>query len=91
MGQRSIFRSAFMAAPSARRPFSVKPRTLAVYSYDIPEHALADWLKSALPDGYVGVSIRVVKVLDGEYLCYPDGTVQFVPLGRSAGPRIQVW
>lgn len=91
MGRRSMFRAAFMGAPAALRPFSAKPRTLAVYSYEIPQHALGSWLKSALPDGYVGASVRVVKVLDGEFLCYPDGTVQFVALGRAAGPRIQVW
>jgi hypothetical protein len=90
MGNRSIFREAFMAAPSSRRPFAAKPITLAVYSYDIPPEALGDWLKSALPDGYTGTSPRVVKVIDGEYLCYADGTAQFVPLGRTAGDRVPI-
>lgn len=83
MGNRSIFREAFMGRPSARRPFAVKPITLAVYSYDIPPEALGDWLKHALPDGYVGASSRVVKVLDGEFVISPNGTAQFVALGRS--------
>ena len=90
MGRRSLFRPAFMGAQAGLLPFSAKPRTLAVYSYDIPHHALGEWLKSALPEGYVGSSVRVVKVLDGEFLCYPDSTAQFVPLGRTAGPRIPI-
>jgi len=91
MGRRSVFREAFMAGPSSRLPaFSVRPPTLAVYSYDIPPHALGEWLTRVVPRGYVGTSPRVVKTLDGEYLVYADGTAQFVPLGRSAGPRIQL-
>lgn len=90
MGKRSMFRQAFMGAPSAMRPFAVKPPTIAVNSYDIPEGALGAWLKRVIPDGYVGTSPRVVKTLDGEFLVYADGTAQFVPLGRSAGERIHV-
>lgn len=91
MGKRSMFRQAFMGAPSAKLPMSVKPPTIAVYSYDIPEGALGAWLKRVTPDGYVGTSPRVVKTLDGEFLVYADDTAQFVPLGRSAGPRIPIW
>jgi hypothetical protein len=90
MGRNSLFRQAFMGRPSARRPFAVKPPTLAVYSYDIPDGALGDWIKSALPDGYTGSSPRVVKLLDGELLIYADNTVQFVPLGRTAGDRVPI-
>lgn len=90
MGRNSLFRQSFMGAPSARRPFAVKPITLAVYSYDIPPEALGDWLKSGLPDGYTGASLYVVKCMDGEFLVYPDSTAQFVPLGRTAGPRIPI-
>jgi hypothetical protein len=85
-----MFRQPFMGARSARRPFAVRPPTIAVNSYDIPEGALGDWLKRVVPDGYVGTSPRVVKTIDGEFLVFADGTAQFIPLGRAAGPRIPI-
>lgn len=97
MGNRSIFRDAFMGNPAARRqvvrgrPFAVKPPTIAVNSYDIPPGALGDWLTKVVPDGYAGTSPRVVKTLDGEYLVYADNTAQFVPLGHAPGPRISIY
>lgn len=90
MGNRSIFRGSFMGRPSARVPFGVRPPTIAVNSYDIPEGALGEWLKRVVPPGYVGTSPRVVKTLDGEFLVYADGTAQFVPLGRTAGDRVRI-
>jgi hypothetical protein len=90
MGRRSLFRDSFMGTPLTRAPFRVKAPTIAVNSYDIPEGALGDWLKNVVPNGYSGTSPRVVKTLDGEFLVYADGTAQFVPLGRAAGPRIQI-
>lgn len=96
MGNRSIFRDAFMGNPAARRPlkqkpFQVKPPTIAVNSYDIPPGALGDWLVRVVPDGYAGTSPRVVKTLDGEYLVYADNTAQFVPLGLAPGPRVPIF
>lgn len=85
-----------MAAPSAKRPvksrpFGVKPPTIAVNSYDIPEGALGEWLKKVIPNGYAGTSPRVVKLLDGEFLIYADDTAQFIPLGHLPGPRFSIW
>lgn len=96
MGNRSIFRDAFMGAPAARRslraqPFGVKPPTIAVNSYDIPSGALGKWLRRVVPDGYSGTSPRVVKTLDGEFLIYADDTAEFVPLGHLPGPRFSIW
>lgn len=87
---RSIFKQSFMGNPGARISFSVKPITLAVYSYDIPQDKLKETLKRAIPKGYVGTSPQVIKTMDGEYLLYSDSTVQFVPLGRNAGERIPI-
>lgn len=97
MGNRSIFRTAFMGAPASRRPvrreqpFGVKPPTIAVNSYDIPPGALGKWLRHVVPDGYAGTSPRVVKTLDGEYLVYSDDTAEFIPLGHLPGPRFSIW
>ncbi len=71
-------------------PISVRPITLAVMSYEIPRDKLGEILKRAIPKGYVGTSPQVIKVMDGEFLLYPDSTAQFVPLGRSPGERISI-
>lgn len=88
MGRRSVFRESFMGTVRSRVPMSVKPVTIAVNSYEIPHGKLGKYLHNAMKNGYAGTSPRVVKTLDGEYLVYADGTAQFVPLGRAAGPRI---
>lgn len=90
MGRRSLFRESFLGAHAARLPFPSKAITIAVNSYEIPEEKLGFYLRRVLPNGYAGTSPRVVKTLDGEFLVYADGTAQFVPLGRAAGPRIPI-
>jgi len=97
MGNRSIFRPSFLGAPAAQRPIrrgppiGVKPPTIAVNSYDIPQGMLGKWLRHVVPDGYAGTSPRVVKTLDGEYLIYSDDTAEFIPLGELPGPRFSIW
>ncbi len=84
---RSFFRE---SAGLGQPPFSIKirPITLAVYSTDIPRDELPEVLKRAVPKGYVGNSPQVIKTIDGEFLVYADDTYEFVPLGKSSGPRL---
>lgn len=65
---------------------SVAPITLALYSKDITIDQLKTYLRSTLPKGTAAGGARVVKILDGEFLVYPDGTAQFVQVGRNPGP-----
>lgn len=64
--------------------------TLAVNFRDINPNYLKDWLRNILPPGWVGAGPRVVKILDGEFLVYPDGSAQFVQVGRNPGPRFDL-
>ena len=70
--------------------FGVRPITLAINSWEIPEDKLGEVLKRAVRRGYVGSSPQIVKTLDGEFLVYANNTVQFVPLGRAPGPQIPI-
>lgn len=65
---------------------SIAPITLAVYSRDLTLKQLRTYLRNTLPDGTAAGGARVVKILDGEFLVYPDGTAQFVQVGRNPGP-----
>lgn len=65
---------------------SIAPITLAVYSKDLTLEKLRTYLRSTLPPGTAAGDARVVKILDGEFLVYPDGSAQFVQIGRVPGP-----
>lgn len=65
---------------------SIPPITLAVYSKDLTIEKLKTYLKNTIPPGTAAGGARVVKILDGEFLVYPDGTAQFVQVGRNPGP-----
>lgn len=80
---RSIFKQAFMGASRVRLAFSVRPITLAIYSWEIPEHRLRETLLSNVPPGYVGTYPIVVKCFDGEWNVESNGTIHFIPLGQS--------
>ena len=82
----NMFRPRFMGLAT----FSVKPITLAVNHDEIPTNELPHVLKNAVPKGYVGTSPYVVKTLDGEFLVYADGDIQFHPLGKSPLPPFTV-
>lgn len=75
------------------RPFmgqSIAPITLAVYSRDLTMEQLRTYLlDNTTPAGKAAGGARVVKILDGEFLVYPDGTAQFVQVGRNPGPLFE--
>lgn len=68
---------------------AIPPITLAVYSRDLTLEKLRTYLRNTLPPGIASGGARVVKILDGEFLVYPDGTAQFVQVGRNPGPLFQ--
>lgn len=69
---------------------SVGPKTLQAYSFQVENH-LKEYANASLPPGYVGTSPQVLKVLDGEYLIYGDGTAQFYSINKASwGPRFEI-
>lgn len=84
MAGRSIFGSPFLGL--AGNSYAIPPITVALNHDEVPAEELGAVLKRAVPRGYVGTSPQIVKFLDGEYLIYADGGVQFHEHGRSPGP-----
>lgn len=78
--KRNVFSGLFGA-------YSAKPITIALNHDDVAPEELNDVLKVAVPNGYAATSPQVIKFLDGEYLVYADGGVEFIPRGESYEAR----
>lgn len=63
--------------------YAAKPITIALNHDDVPPEELGDVLKFAIPGTHAGTSPQVIKFLDGEYLVYADGSVEFIPRGGA--------
>ncbi len=89
MGNRSIFRQAFMGAPSARRPFAVKPITLALNSWEITPEELRKVSAKVISQGFSGSVPQIIKTIDGEF-AISGNSAQFFPLGLSPDSPFQI-
>jgi hypothetical protein len=89
MARGNIFAGgSFLGSP--RPGMSVRPITLALRSDEIAPGELKAVLRRAVPKGYVGTSPQIIKTLDGEFLLYADGRIEFAPLGWSPSPRFEL-